>query len=189
MCLLPSMTDVRNKIDECLDDLRTKFVTRAITSPEPPEQDAQLELQTDDFQDIWNLLQPPSPQSPPSTESHDLSMLDDADPNEGISPGVFWSVSASADSGSSDQEIQAKCIALGIQVPQFRHMDPHTRRRLPPNPERDTYVQLAERIWDSDWHKNGGPPRERPELNEDAHFMMRCLYWRLPLDMHSLSRI
>jgi hypothetical protein len=44
-------------------------------------------------------------------------------------------------------------------------------------------VQLAERIWDSDWHKNGGPPRERPELNEDAHFMMRCLYRRLPLDI------
>ena len=185
MCLLPSMTDVRNKIDECLDDLRTKFVTRAMssssTSPEPPEQDAQLELQTDEFQ-YMSPLQPSSPQTPPQSESHDLSMLDQADSNEEISPGVFWCVSASADSGSTGQDIQAKCIALGIQVPHFRHMDPHTRRRLPPNPERDTYVQLAERIWASDWHKNGGPPRERPELNEDAHFMMRCLYRHLPLD-------
>ena len=187
MRLLPSMAEVRSKIHECLEDLKTKFATPAMssssTSPEPSEQDAQLELQTDEFQDIWTLLQPSSPQTPPPSESHDLSMLDQADPNEGIFPGVFWCVSASADSGSTDQEIQAKCIALGIQVPQFRHMDPHTRRRLPPNPERDTYVQLAERIWDSDWHKNGGPPRERPELNEDAHFMMRCLYRRLPLDI------
>jgi hypothetical protein len=62
-------------------------------------------------------------------------------------------------------------------------------RRLPPNPERDSYKRLAQRIWDKDWHINGGPPKESPELNEDAHFMMRCLYWRLPLDMHSLSRI
>ena len=180
------MTDFRKKIVECLEDLKTKFATLAMssssTSPELLEEDEQLELQTDEFQDM-PLLQPSSPQTPPPSDSHDLSMLDQADPNEGTFRGVFWCVPASADSGSTYQEIQAKCIALGIQVPFFRHIAPHTRRRLPPNPERDTYVQLVERIWDSDWHKNGGPPRERPELNEDARFMMRCLYRRLPLHL------
>ena len=166
------MTDFRKKIVECLEDLKTKFATLAMssssTSPELLEEDEQLELQTDEFQDM-PLLQPSSPQTPPPSDSHDLSMLDQADPNEGTFRGVFWCVPASADSGSTYQEIQAKCIALGIQVPFFRHIAPHTRRRLPPNPERDTYLQQdIERI---------------PELNEGASFLMRCLYRRLPLHL------
>ena len=138
----------------------------------PQEQEAQLEMQTDEVH-VMPLSQPLAPQTP------DLSMQEQADPPP---PGVFWSVPSSAESGSTDKEIQDKCIAVGIQVPNFKRMEPWARHRLPPNPDRDSYKRLAQRISDKDWHINHGPPKESPELAEDAHFMMRVLHRRLPLD-------
>jgi len=97
--------------------------------------------------------------------------------------GVFWSVHCSA-AARDDKSLRDKCIALGIQVPQFQRMDPWSRRRLPPNPQNDTYKSLTQRMWENDWHDNNkGPPRLNPELAEDAHFMLRCLFRRLPLHL------
>ena len=126
-----------------------------------------MELQTNEFQAM-----------PTHDEANGLLVIE-----EGKSTGVFWCVPASADSGSTDHELRAKCIALGIQVPQFRKMDPYARRRLPPNPDKDSYKPLSQRFSDNDWHKNHGRPRHRQELNEDAHFLLRCLHWRLPLHL------
>ena len=79
--------------------------------------------------------------------------------------------------------LREKCIALGIRVPQFKKMEAWSRRRLPPDPSKDGYIPLVQRYTDDNWHEKGRAPRVIPELNEDAHIMLRCLYRRLPLDI------
>jgi hypothetical protein len=128
-------------------------------------------MQTDEVQ-VMPLSQPLAPQT------SDLSMQEQADPPP---LGVFWSLPSSADIGCTDKEIEDKCIAVGIQVPNFERMNPWARHRLPTNPDMDSYKPLALRTSDKDWHKNHGPPKDGPELAEDAAYMMRMLHRNLPL--------
>ena len=94
--------------------------------------------------------------------------------------GVCWAVLPSVSRPHDDSDLRDTCNTLGIQVPHVRKMDPWCRHRAPLDAAHDTYKPLAARIHDSDWHHSGGPPRECPELSEDAHFMMRCLHRHLP---------
>lgn len=96
--------------------------------------------------------------------------------------GVFWTVLISS-RAREQKDFQERCIALGIQLPKYGRMDIHGRRRLPPNPEEDNYIPVAIRAQTGNWHEDGRPPRVNAELNEDAHFALRCLHKRLPLQM------
>ena len=123
----------------------------------------------------------PSSSSSPRSPSNSFPPTPTPSVAQELNEGVFWGVWTS---GCSREEkiVRMKCRALGIPVPEFRRMEAWARRRLPPNPEHDSYESLASRLWNNRWHQKGGPPRETVELSEDGHFMMRCLYRQLPLE-------
>lgn len=69
-----------------------------------------------------------------------------------------------------------------IPMPKIRKMDAWKRQRSAPNPTDDNYVSLTTRTENNLWHEKHGRPTNSREFSEDSHFMMRCLYPRLPLD-------
>ena len=95
--------------------------------------------------------------------------------------GVFWGVVESADP-VDDEQLVKKCDSLGLPVPELKKMDPFARHRRPAPHENNHFKSVQERYDDWDWHKNHGPPKENAQLSEDLHFMLRCLYDKLPLD-------
>ena len=63
-------------------------------------------------------------------------------------------------------------------------MQPFARQRAPREGKRDTYISVEDRARRNggagEWHPQGGPPKAKPKLSEDFHFLMRCLHAYLP---------
>ena len=59
-------------------------------------------------------------------------------------------------------------------------MQPFARQRAPLPDRPDNYMPVDERARRNEWHPQGGPPKAKPKLSEDFHFLMRCLHSYLP---------
>ena len=72
------------------------------------------------------------------------------------------------------------CKDKGLRIPSIRTMQPFVRQRAPLPDRPDNYMPVDERARRNKWHPQGGPPKAKPKLSEDFHFLMRCLYPHLP---------